>query len=72
MHQPRADARLVDEHLREGGVLGEPGQHSLDRDLAGEAFGADRRAEEYLGHAASAEPRVEAVFAEQGRQPAPL
>ena len=48
--------RLVDEHLRERRVVGEPRQHALDRDLAREALRAERRADEHLRHPAAAEP----------------
>ena len=58
MHESRADARLVDEHGRELRILREPRQHSLDGDAAREPFGADRRAEEDLRHAPTAEPRI--------------
>jgi hypothetical protein len=61
---PRRQLRLADEHLRERRVLRCIGEHALDRHRAREAFGPDRVRAKHLGHAASAERRIEHVLAE--------
>src|SRR5262249_23213977 len=56
---------LVDEHREEAGVLGGVGERPLDGDAALEAAEAALAREVDLGHAAHAEPTLEAVFAER-------
>jgi hypothetical protein len=55
------DARLVDEHLAEGGVAREGRLDALDRDRPRESLGAHQGGLEDLGHSAAPDPPAQLV-----------
>ncbi len=61
------DARLVDEHGDELGVLAHGGEDFLDGEQALEPLHAKGLGDEHLGHSADGDPLEEQVFPELGR-----